>query len=106
MGLFSKKAKAPKASAPAEPSGPAPTDLEGIQADLRGCLARLSEGKLAPATIEPRSHMFDYGYLDSFRSAQLLAYIERRFGVQVPEMQLVGKLCTVEALGKHIGESR
>jgi acyl carrier protein len=108
MGLFSRKKKepnAPAASAAVEPSGPAPTDAEAIQRELRECLARLSEGKLAADAIDPRSHLFDFGYLDSFRSAELLAFVERRFGVQVPEMQLVGKLCTVDALSRHIGES-
>ena len=106
MGLFSRKNKEAKpkaAAAPAsEPQGPAPTGAEAIQRELRACLAGLSDGKLTPDAIDPRSHLFDFGYLDSFRSAELLAFIERRFGVQVPEMQLVGKLCTVDALGRHI----
>jgi len=106
MGLFSKKSKEPKVAPPAEPSGPAPTDAAGIQREVCQCLARLSEGKLGPDGVDPRAHMFDVGYLDSFRSVELLAFIERRFGVQVPEMQLVGKLCTVEALSSHVQASR
>jgi acyl carrier protein len=109
MGLFGKKKTQPPqapADAPPVAKGAAPTSAAAIQEELCQALARLADGTLAPEAIDPAGHMFDLGYLDSFRSAEFLVFIERRFAVQVPELELVGRLCNVEALSRHLARGR
>jgi acyl carrier protein len=72
---------------------------------LRATVAGLSRDHLPPAAIEVRAHLLDSGYIDSLSSTELLAGIERQFGVRIQEMDIVGRLCTIEALAREI-ESR
>jgi acyl carrier protein len=101
MSWFAKKKRDEAPPAPRE-GGEAPSGVDAIAAELCGELARLSEGRLALEAIDERAHIFDHGYLDSFRSAELIVYLERRFGVRVAEVELVGRLCTVRAIAEHI----
>ena len=55
--------------------------------------------------IDIRAHLLDSGYVDSLSATELLADIERRYGVRIDEMDIVGRLCTIEALASEI-ESR
>jgi acyl carrier protein len=121
MGFFSRKAKPSKEESSKATSLPSQTlsapgaDLSGesrsassedVMSGLCECVVRLSEGKLARETIDPRAHIFDFGYVDSFKSAELLVFIQKHFGVEVPEVQLVGRLSNLEALAKFIEEKR
>jgi acyl carrier protein len=102
MGLFSKKAPAGSA-APAAASGSPPLEASAaVVESLRECLARSSDGKLEDAQIDVRGHLFDSGYLDSLRSADLIAFVESRYRVRIDERELVGRLCTLEALAREI----
>jgi acyl carrier protein len=69
-------------------------------------VSHLSDGKLGIDAIDPKGHIFDCGYVDSFRSAELLSFIEKRFGVSIPEVQLVGALCTLDAIARHVAGKR
>jgi len=69
---------------------------------LRATVARISRDHLAPESIDIRAHLLDSGYIDSLSSTELLADIEHRFGVRIEEIQIVGKLCTIEALAREI----
>ncbi len=108
MSWFRKKEKAPKPEAPAAaPVTPAPpSTAEVVLDELRSTVARLSEGKLGVEAINPNGHLFDQGYLDSFKSAELLLFVEQRFGVSVPEVMLVGRLSTLAALAAHVQQQR
>lgn len=102
MGLFSKKAPAGSA-APAAASGSPPLEPSAaVVESLRECLARSSDGKLEVEQIDVRGHLFDSGYLDSLRSADLIAFVESRYRVRIDERELVGRLCTLEALAREI----
>jgi acyl carrier protein len=46
--------------------------------------------------------VFDAGYVDSMNSLTLLDFIEERYGVEVPEVDLVGGLSTVAALAEYV----
>ena len=46
--------------------------------------------------------MCDAGYIDSIRGADLLAHIERRYAVRVEEVELVGRLQTLDELVAHV----
>ena len=69
---------------------------------LRATVARLSRDHLPPDAIDLRAHLLDSGYIDSLSSTELLAGIERQFGVRIDEMDIVGRLCTLEALAREI----
>jgi acyl carrier protein len=68
-------------------------------------IARVSRDHLPLASIDVHAHLLDSGYVDSLSSTELLADIERRFGVRIDEMDIVGRLCNIEALAREI-ESR
>jgi acyl carrier protein len=69
---------------------------------LRTTVSRLSRDHLPPEAIDLHAHLLDSGYVDSLSSTELLAGIERQFGVRIDEMAIVGRLCTVEALAREI----
>ena len=69
---------------------------------LRGCIVQVTQGRIARDAIDPGAHLFDNGYLDSLTSVALLTHVEREFGVRIPEVQLVGRLCTLEAIAREI----
>jgi len=72
---------------------------------LRASVSRISRDHIPPADIDVRAHLLDSGYVDSLSSTELLADIERRFGVRIEEMDIVGRLCNIAALAREI-ESR
>ena len=92
------------AAATRAPAVAAPASASVIET-LRATVARISRDHLAPESIDIRAHLLDSGYIDSLSSTELLADIEHRFGVRIEEIQIVGKLCTIEALAREI-ESR
>jgi len=107
MGFFSRKS-APKPEEKQAPPAPEPSapaaggSAEAILANLRAFVVKLSEGRVTAEAIDPKGHIFDYGYVDSFKSAELLAFIHKQYGVEIPEVHLVGRLNTLDALARHI----
>ncbi len=102
MGFFTKKrppesdfADGPGPSAAAAPAG---TVLDV----LRGTVSRLSRDHLPPESLDVRGHLLDSGYIDSLSATELLTTIERQYGVRIEEMDLVGRLCNLEALAREI----
>jgi acyl carrier protein len=73
-----------------------------IEASLRRFFAERSGGSLTADEIDPRAHLFDAGYVDSMNSLTLLDFIEERYGVAVPEVELVGGLATLAALADYV----
>jgi acyl carrier protein len=96
---FSKKSNPQPAVAAA---APAVVNSGSVSDWLRATVARLSRDHLPPDAIDPRAHLLDSGYVDSLSSTELLAGIERHFGVRIDEMDIVGRLCTLEALAREI----
>jgi acyl carrier protein len=80
--------------------------VEEIVAGLAQQLAELSEGKLAASKIDAKGHLFDYGYVDSLSAVQFLAHIEDKYSVQIEDMDLIEKYTTLDAIARHIAESR
>jgi acyl carrier protein len=72
---------------------------------LRATVSRISRDHLPPETLDLRAHLLDSGYIDSLSATELLTDIERRYGVRIDEMDIVGRLCTIDALAREI-ESR
>jgi acyl carrier protein len=95
-----------KSSQQPEPAAVAPAGAPALVTDwLRATVARLSRDHIPPDAIDMRAHLLDSGYVDSLSSTELLTGIERQFGVRIQEMELIGRLCTIEALAREI-ESR
>jgi len=69
---------------------------------LRASISRISRDHIPPEDIDVRAHLFDSGYVDSLSSTELLADIERRFGVRIEEMDLVGRLSNIDALAREL----
>jgi acyl carrier protein len=72
---------------------------------LRATVSRLSRDHIPAGDLDLRAHLLDSGYIDSLSATELLAEIERQYQVRIGEMDLVGRLCTLEALAREI-ESR
>lgn len=75
---------------------------ERIVEALRGAIADLSDGALAPGDLDPTAPLFDAGYVDSLSAVVLIERIRTRWGVAVSEVDLVGRLHTLRALGTFI----
>lgn len=100
-------APAPDAAPAAAPAAAAPAPAKGggdVTAELKQCLVRESDGKLRMDEIETGVHLFDFGYLDSLSAVAFLGFIEEQYGIAVSEVDLVGRLCTLDALSLHIKE--
>jgi acyl carrier protein len=71
---------------------------------LREDIAKLSEGKLTAAEIDPDGHLFDYGYLSSLTAVTFLAQIEERYDIEIEDLALVEDLTTLNAVAARICE--
>lgn len=69
---------------------------------LKATVSRVSRDHIPVADLDVRAHLLDSGYIDSLSATELLAEIERRYQVRIEEMDLVGRLCTLEALAREI----
>jgi len=69
---------------------------------LRATVSRISRDHIPAADLDVRAHLLDSGYIDSLSATELLADIERSYRVRIDEMQLVGRLCTLDALAREI----
>jgi acyl carrier protein len=78
--------------------------LDEVEATLRRFLAERSDGSLTPHAIDRTLRLFDAGYMDSMTSLALLDFLEERYGVEVPEVELVGGLGTLASLAEYVAE--
>jgi len=85
-------------AAPLARSGP-PAELVHV---LRRRVAEISDRGVAFDDIDPTVSILDYGYVDSVSSVRLLGFIEERYGVDVPETELVGRANSIEGLAEYI----
>jgi acyl carrier protein len=63
-----------------------------------------SEAQLSACEVDARARLFDHGYVDSLSAASLLAFIDQRYHVEISEVDLVGRLSSLDALARHIQE--
>jgi acyl carrier protein len=105
MWFSSKKSPAKSDFGTASPTG-ADTPGSGTVLDmLRETVSRISRDHIPPESLDVRAHLLDSGYIDSLSATELLVDIERRYTVRIDEMDIVGRLCTIDALAREI-ESR
>lgn len=75
---------------------------EGLIQTLCEELVEISEGELSLGEIDPRAHLFDFGYVDSLRAVMLLGKIEEKFGIEIDDVEFVEELTTVEAIAARV----
>ena len=102
MGFFTKKSPDKSDLATASPAGAAAATTGSVMEFLRATVSRISRDHLPPESLDVRAHLLDNGYVDSLSSIELLTGIERRYGVRIEEMDIVGRLCNLEALAREI----
>jgi acyl carrier protein len=74
--------------------------------ELRQRLAEFSDGKLRAEQIDARSHLFDYGYIDSLSAVSFLALLEENYGTRIEDAELLDQLSTLDAIAVRIRSSR
>ncbi len=79
-----------------------PGSVGDVRERLRSRLATLSDGRLSVEAIDPAASLIDHGYLDSLSAATFLAQIEEEYGIEITEVDLVGRLASLEALAIHL----
>lgn len=72
---------------------------------LRAFVVEKSDGLLEPDAVDPEGHLYDAGYVDSQSSVALLAFIEGEWGVEVTEVELVGRLSSLDSLARHVRDN-
>ena len=80
-------------------------DVGDVIADLREFVRSTIPDPIPLDEIDPLMHLYDAGYVTSVTAADLLAHIETRYGLDVSETQLIGRLQNLDALSRYIVES-
>jgi acyl carrier protein len=83
-------------------AGTAPPAFEEVMDDLVRWICANSSQKLAREDVDPEVQLYDAGYVDSLKGAEMLVHIEKRYGLFIPETQLGGKLGQLDSLVRHI----
>lgn len=100
---FSSKKSPPKSDLPvASPAGEAPAAAGSVLELLKATVSRVSRDHIPVDQLDVRAHLLDSGYIDSLTATELLAEIERRYRVRIEEMDIVGRLSTLDALAREI----
>jgi len=100
---FSSKKSPPKSDlATAAPTEEAKAAAGSVLDLLKATVSRISRDHIPAADLDVRAHLLDSGYIDSLTATELLAEIERRYRVRIEEMDIVGRLCTIDALAREI----
>jgi acyl carrier protein len=77
-------------------------DYEYVRSDIVGWICAKSAGRNTEDKIDLSVHMYDAGYVDSMKGADLLVHIEKTYGLFIPETELVGRLAQLDELIKHV----
>jgi acyl carrier protein len=100
---FSSKKTPPKSDlAAVSPAGGGQAAAGPVLDFLKATVSRVSRDHIPVDQLDLRAHLLDSGYIDSLTATELLAEIERRYRVRIDEMDIVGRLCTLEALAREI----
>jgi acyl carrier protein len=89
------------AAKPARKIVPAGT-LAEVLAELTTQVCETMPDRREPEEIDVELHMYDAGYVTSITAADLLAYIDERYGLDISETKLIGPLQNLAALAAHI----
>jgi acyl carrier protein len=76
--------------------------VEKIIITLQTYIAGKARYKVAPHEIRIHESLWSAGHIDSLSYVEFLVFIEREYGVTVPDVQLSGRLNTLDALATFI----
>lgn len=86
---------------PSRDIGP-PGSVDDILAELTAQVCATMPDPRTPEEIDVELHMYDAGYVTSITAADLLAYIDERYGLDISETKLIGPLQNLAALAAYI----
>ena len=90
-------------AAPSNSSAPGSAiDPGDVIADLKEFIQSTIPDPISLDEIDPMMHLYDAGYVTSISAADLLAHIDSKYGVDVSETQLIGRLQNLDALARHV----
>ena len=64
-------------------------EVEEIKQQLRQYIVSTYDVAADDAEFNDDVHLFDYGYVDSFGAVDLVAFVERSFGIAISQSDLV-----------------
>lgn len=107
IGRFTKDktrpAVEPERGATPPDAGSAPdAAATAVLEELAEHIVAMADGKLTRDALDASAPLFDYGYIDSLSSVSLLELIRERYRVDVAEVELVGRLNTLDALARFV----
>ncbi len=85
----------------AAPAPPGPSHREIVER-LRCLVVQQSDGTRSPEDVGEGDHLYERGHLDSMSALALVVFIEDNYRVTIDEADLVGPLCSLDALARHI----
>lgn len=108
IGRFSKDKSTPAGEPKLVESPQATPDAAAgaVLEQLAEHVVAMADGKLTRDALDIGAPLFDYGYVDSLSSVSLLEMIRERYGVDVAEVELVGRLNTLDALARFVAGER
>jgi acyl carrier protein len=77
-------------------------DLDAILDDLRRWTAEISDEALRAEELDPDASIFDEGYVDSMSYVNLLARVEERYRVAVPDEIVAGS--SLREIARYVAE--
>jgi acyl carrier protein len=77
-------------------------DVDAILEDLRRFTAEISDEKLRAEELDPDAGIFDEGYVDSMSYVNLLARVEERYRVAVPDEVVAGS--SLRDIARYVSE--
>jgi acyl carrier protein len=87
---------------PPEHASASPASHVELVERLRWVVVQHSDGTLAPEDVGAGDHLYERRHVDSVSSLALLTFIEDHYGVTIDEADLLARLCSLDALARHI----
>lgn len=82
-----------------------PDTLESIASAMEARIREMASIGADDSEFNRDTHVFDYGYIDSFGAAELVAWVETTWKFQVPNEDLAHRpLNTVNEMAQYIFE--
>lgn len=80
-------------------------EYERLLGDLVEWVCANSSHPLRREEVDTTVHIYDAGYVDSLKGADLLVHIEKRYAVFIAETEFAGRLSRLDSLARHIVEA-
>jgi len=79
--------------------------LDDIKSEVRNHIRRLHSVPEDDPDFTDEVHLYDYGYIDSFGAAALIAFLESHFSIKIDQTDLMTRsLNTIHAVAAFVEE--